>query len=618
MEGGLLPAVAVVVGLGLVAQVVAGRVQVPSVLFLLVAGVVVGPAGLGLLRPTTLGTEALSTVVGVAVALIVFEAGFGLDREEIRLARTAIFRLTTVGALFTFLATTAVVALVLDVQWGVAALVGALLVATGPTVIGPILAVVHVPERVAAAMETEGLVDDVTAAVAAVAVFEALVVSGDPSVLVGAFLARLAAGLLVGGAVAGALWYLFHRVEHSPYNAPRDARLLVLAGAVVAYGGAEALLAESGIVAAASAGVLLGVADLPYEEHVAAFKDEVTVLALSVTFVLLAALVDVDALLALGWRGVAVVLALALVVRPAAVLLSTAGLGFTWNERAFVSLVAPRGIVPASVATLFALRLRQTDPAAATVLVGTVFLVIVATVAVEGGGARHLAAALGVTRQRVVVVGGGRLGLALAGRYTDQGERVELVENDPDTIEAGRREGFAVHAGDGTDPDVLAAAGAGDARRIVAVADDDEVNLRVAELARERFGDVPVVARVNDPLNDDRFEERGVRTLAGAQVGLWAIDRHVGHQTPDWLVAFMRDGEIQTVTVRAPSLAGETVGALERDLPRQCIVGALARDGDVRLPPPDERVALGDHLTFLGRREAVETAVGRCRPPDAE
>lgn len=612
----MLPVVAGVVGLGLVAQVLAGRVRVPSVLFLLAAGVVVGPAGLGLLRPATLGTEALSTVVGVAVALIVFEAGFSLDLEEVRLARTTILRLITVGAVVTFLGTTAVVALVLDVQWGVAALVGALLVATGPTVVGPILEVVHAPERVAAAMETEGLVNDVTAAVAAIAVFETFLAGGEPGVFVGAFLARLVVGLLVGGAVAGGLWYFFHRMEHSPHNAPRDARLLVLAGAVVAYGGAEAVLTESGIVAAASAGVLLGLVDLPYEEHVAAFEDEVTVLALSVTFVLLAALVDLEALVGLGWRGVAVVLLLALLVRPVTVLLSTAGQQFSRGEQAFMSLVAPRGIIPASVATLFALRLRETDPAAATVLVGTVFLVIVSTVAVEGGGARHLAEFLGVARQRVVVVGGGRLGLALAERYTDQGERVELVETDPETIETARREGFTVHAGDGTDPEVLAAAGASDARRVVAVADDDEVNLRVAELTHERFGEIPVVARVNDPHAADRFADLGVRTLAGSQVGLWAIDRHVGHGTPDWLVAFMRDGEIQTVTVRAPTLVGETVGTLERDLPRQCMVGALARDGDARLPAADERLAFGDRLTFLGRREAVEAAVARCRPPE--
>jgi len=163
--------VALILALGVAAQVLADRFQVPSVLFLILAGVAVGPEGVALVTLDVFG-DSLTTIVGISVAIIVFEGSFHLKVDKLREAPSAALRLITVGAIVSFVGTTVAVRLFLGADWGISALVGALLIATGPTVITPILAVVPVRDRVAAALETEGIVNDVTAAILAVVIFK--------------------------------------------------------------------------------------------------------------------------------------------------------------------------------------------------------------------------------------------------------------------------------------------------------------------------------------------------------------------------------------------------------------------------------------------------------------
>ncbi len=396
----LVALVAAIVGLGVAAQFLAAKYRVPSVLFLITAGVAIGPEGLGIVTVDTFGA-ALSTVVGVSVAIIVFEGSFRLDVETLRNAPRAVGWLITVGAAMTFFGTALTVRLLLGPSWDVSFLVAALLIATGPTVITPILAVVPVREAVATTLETEGIVNDVTAAVLAIVLFKAMTARAlSPWGYVFLFAERLAIGVLTGLAIAVVVWFLLTRVDLPTESAPQTARLLALAAAVVAFAIADSVFSEAGIAAAATAGFTLGNLDLPHREGILQFKQDVTLLVLSFVFISLAALLEFSELLALGVSGLAVVAVVTLLLRPLVVFVSTIGGGFSTRERLFISFVGPRGIVPASVATLFAVRLRTgpppTDPLGADILLGTVFLVILVTVVVEAGFARHIAAALDV------------------------------------------------------------------------------------------------------------------------------------------------------------------------------------------------------------------------------
>ena len=612
---GIIPLVVTVLGLGVVAQVLADRLAVPSVLFLILAGIAVGPEGLNLVALDSFGGPGpLSGIVGISVAIIVFEGSFHLKLGKLRQAPREVFRLVTLGAFFTLVATAAVVRFALAAPWSLSFLIGALLIATGPTVITPILKVISVRDRVGAALETEGIVNDVTAAILAVVIFD-LAVQSETGVatLLGSFVARLGVGLLVGGVTAMVIWYLLKQLDLTPSNAVQNARLIVLIGAIGTYGMAEAIAPEAGIAAVAVAGLLLGNAGLPHEAEIEAFKGDIMLIVLSFVFISLATLLSFDELLSLGLGGVLVVLAVILVIRPVGVLVCTYGTRFSVREQLFMSAVGPRGIIPASVATLFALDLRATNPEQATVLVGSVFLVILTTVVFEGGFARHIAQALNVVPMRVIVVGGGRVGRGLAERLEDRGENVVIVDEDEAAIETARNAGYGAHQGDGTDTSVLQAAGIENAKIVAAATADDDANLLVAQLANANYDVETVIARVNTPRNVDAFEDLGVRAISANDAIAHEMDNAIERPAlSEWMTELGRSGDVQEIEVTADRVVGKSIRELDERLPDGVLIALVSRTGDSQIPNPELTLERGDHLTFVGRREAVHEAIEQC------
>ena len=628
-----------IIALGVVAQVLASAFEVPSIIFYLAAGIALGPEGAALITPDSFG-DALPAIVGLAVAVIVFEGAFHLRLDRIREAPAATVRLVTLGAAIALVGTAVAVRVALGTGWPLAFLIGALLVATGPTVITPILDVVPVRDRVAAALETEGIINDVSAAITAVVVFEVLNPAASSTGLLADFTSRLGTGVIVGLVVAGVVYYILRFIDLSPGDAPRNARLLVLAGALVAYAVANAQLSEAGVAAVATAGVVLGNADIPYEEEVTSFKGDITLLVLSFVFIALAALLDFDVLVDLGVPGLAVVVAVAVVIRPLLVFVSTVGGRFTTRERVFMSAVGPRGIIPASVATLFAVELRNeatalreeaatvADPEAAEllaeaaalgsqadVLVGTVFLVILATVAFEGGLARYIAEYLDVIPMRVIIVGGGKTGRALADRLEDRGENVVIVENDEDVVEQRRNQGYKVEWGDGTDTEVLRSAGAENAKVVVAATGNDDANLLVAQLSNSSFDVEKVIAKVNNPDNVEAFEDLGVASIDAGMASAWAIDNQIERPAlAQWMTGVGRTGDVQEVEVTNAEFDGKPVSEVGPMLPESCLIALISRDGETHVPNADFTVEVGDKLTLLGKRDPVREGMRMVDP----
>ncbi|MFD1587771.1 cation:proton antiporter [Halorientalis brevis] len=603
-------------GLGVASQVIADRLRVPSVLFLILAGVIVGPEGLGYITPAEFGgAQTLQAIVGLSVAIIVFEGAFHLHLERLQEAPRETIRLVTVGAVGTFVGTAVVVRYALETGWDLAFLVGSLLVATGPTVITPIVNVVPVRERVASTLETEGVVNDVTAAILAIVMFEFVVLqdNGLETVVV-EFLRRLGIGIAVGVAVAAIVWFLLRHVDLSVENAPRNARLIVLIAALAAYSVAETFVTEAGIAAVAASGFVLGNVEIPYREDIEQFKGDVTLLVLAFVFIVLASLLSLSDLRALGIGGLLVVVGVAVILRPVLVMLCTVGDRLTVRERLFVSAIGPRGIIPASVATLFALELQSQNPSAATTLVGTVFLVILATVVFQGGLARHIAQTLNVIPMRVLIVGGGRVGKALAERLEDRGEDVVIIEKNESKVDQLRTDGFTARQGDGTKRETLRAAGAENAKVVASATRSDDVNLLVGQLARNTFDVGTVVARVNEPANVDAFEDLDIEPISTGMSVAWSMDNVIERPAiARWMTELDRTGDVQEVEVTAAATAGTTVSELADELPDDCYIALISREDDNRIPHADETIERGDHLTFIGRKPAVREAISYCQ-----
>jgi len=648
----IIALVATIIALGVGAQLLSARLQVPSIIFYIAAGLALGPGaealfGTRIIGIETFGATSLSAIVGLSVAIIVFEGAFHLKLERIKEAPAPTFRLVTVGAAIALVGTAAVVNLVFSsAGWPLSFVIGALLVATGPTVIAPILKVVPVRDRVGAALDTEGIVNDVTAAIVAVIVFESILLGGeDPATLLQEFTIRLGDGLLVGIVIAGVVYYVLRYIDLSPGDAPRNARLLVLAGALVAYAIANNLATEAGVAAVATAGFLLGNADIPYEEDITAFKGDVTLVVLSFVFIALAGLLDVEVLQRVGFAGVAVAVVVALVIRPILVFISTVGGRYTRNERVFMSFVGPRGIIPASVATLFAVELgtkadelraeaaelraeaadlsgseatELTAQAAeltaqagtlneqAQILLGTVFLVILLTAVFEGGLARKIAEYLDVIPMRVIIVGGGRVGRSLADRLENRGENIVIIESDGSAVERTRNAGYTVEVGDGTDTNVLRSAGADNAKIVVAATGDDDANLLVAQLASSKFDVEKVVARANNPDNVEAFEDLGVSTISSSMATAWAIDNQIERPAiASWMTDLGESGDVQEVELTSESVAGQSVREIGPELPDTCLIAVVTHEDDTFVPSADYVLKKGDYVTLLGARDAT-------------
>lgn len=490
---------ALALGAGVIAMAVARHLRLPSIVPLLATGVALGPDGLGWIRPDKLG-EGLVGLVTLAVAVILFEGALNLELRRLRREARSIRMLVTVGAVVTAAGGALAARELMDWGWGTSILFGTLVIVTGPTVVRPILRNVQLSPRVATVLEAEGvLIDPIGAIVAAVALTVVLEAgtTGILSIGLTHLASRLAFGA-VAGLVGGALIGLLLRV---PRLVPEGLENVTTLGLVLAlYVLCDAQVHESGILAVTLAGVVVGNAGTRVARELREWNDHLTLALIALLFVLLAADVRLADVFALGWPGLLTVAALVFLVRPACVLASTLGTEFSLREKAFLSWIAPRGIVAAAIASIVAAALDANSVAGGAELRALVFLTIAVTVLVQGGTAPLVARLLGVRappRDGFVLLGAEEFGLALGEALRDEGLPVGFVDSNPGHCRAAQDRGFPVAFGNALKGTVLARARLGQARAVVGLTANDEVNSLFAREAREDFGVPSVFAAIN-------------------------------------------------------------------------------------------------------------------------
>jgi NhaP-type Na+/H+ or K+/H+ antiporter len=373
--------------MGAMAQLLARLSGLPGVVLLLVAGLLAGRAGLGWIQTERLG-EGLEPVVGLLVSLILFHGGLNL-----RLAGRELQRSVVQLALFAHS--------LAGLPWSLALVFSAIVLATGPTVVTPLVRQMRLEANSARILVAEGLILEPLAAVLALVLLElALGSTGDWQEAGLRLLVRLGGGVVLGCTIGGLLSELLRRLGE---RADPTLQLQLCVGVLfLLFGGAETLLPESGLPAAVAAGVVVGLRLGPSLEPLEALVEQLANLAITVLFPLLAADLSLQELSPLGIGGVACVLALMLWRAP---VIQLAGLGLPslgWRQRLIISWIAPRGIVSAAVASLFALRLQQAGVAGASTLKGLVFLTILLTVVVQGLTAPALAVRLGLVMEEPI------------------------------------------------------------------------------------------------------------------------------------------------------------------------------------------------------------------------
>ncbi|HXS03448.1 MAG TPA: sodium:proton antiporter [Rhodanobacter sp.] len=471
--------------IGFLAQWLAWWVRLPAIVFLLLAGIVLGPVS-GVLNPDKLLGDLLFPIVSLAVALILFEGSLTLRFHELPGIGRAVRGLVSYGAVATLLLLAWAAHAVAGLSWPISLLFGALACVTGPTVIAPMLRTLRPNARIANTLRWEGIVIDPLGALFAVLIFEAIV-SREEGHTISVFVATIGSGIVTGALAAWLMAFLLRRQMIPEYLQ----NYAVLAAVLLAFSLSNVLTHESGLLAVTIMGIALGNLRGVHIDDILDFKENLTTVLVSLLFILLAARLPWPLPDGMLGAGIALFVIAQLVVRPLNVLISSLGSGLTWRERALIGWVAPRGIVAASVSALFALRLDALGVPGAKALVPLVFTLIIGTVILQSATARPLALWLKVAEPEprgVLIFGSDLVARAIGKVLTEAGFRVVLADDDWDGIRLARMEGMSTFFGNPASPHAerhLDLTGIG---RLLAVSTHRERNSLACVHYRQEFG----------------------------------------------------------------------------------------------------------------------------------
>ncbi|MEW6766251.1 MAG: cation:proton antiporter [Pseudomonadota bacterium] len=450
MNQELLVALTAIILLGISAQWLAWKIKVPAILFLLVIGVVAGPVT-GLLDPDAMFGDLLFPMVSLAVAVILFEGSLTLRFAEVRGLSVMIQRMVTVGMLVSWGVATLAAHWFVGFGWQLAALFGALVVVTGPTVIVPLLRSVRPKASVAKVLRWEGIVIDPIGALLAVLVYEFILTSattgeGQWDTIGLVFLEVIGVGAALGAAGGHLLGVVLRRHWLPDYLI----NVVVLAAVLTVFTTSNLLAHESGLLAVTVMGIwMANMKNLPLED-VLHFKETLTILFITGLFILLAARIDFTTLAQVGFASLLVFLAIQFVAQPLKVWLSGIGTDLSWREKLLIAWIGPRGIVAAAISGLFALKLQEVGFVGAESVVPLTFIVIIGTVVFASATARLVANGLGLAEPEakgVLIVGSNEFSRAVARVLVGQGFRVILSDSDYTGIRKARMEGLETYFG---------------------------------------------------------------------------------------------------------------------------------------------------------------------------
>ncbi len=489
MNEEILTGVVALLALGAFAQLLAWHAKVPSILVLLVLGLLVGPV-FGLLEPSELLGDVTFPLVSLGAAVVLFEGGLTARLQDLKGIQGPVSRLVSIGIVVTFLLTAGASHFIVGLSPSLSFLLGAILVVTGPTVIGPILRHARPSGSVSGILKYEGIVNDPIGAIIALITFQVIQVEQVEHAFSLILWGVLKAAVF--SAAIGFAWsfgYLYARRKRWIPEALHNA--VLLPWALIAYALANHLQAESGLLAVTVMGMALASQRKVDLESNVAFAEHLRTMLISVLFILLTARITWDDLAALPLGSFALVAFLILIVRPLAVFLSTWRTSLDGKERIFLAGMAPRGIVAAAVSSVFSLRLVAAGHEGAELLMPITFLVIGSCVVVYGLGARPLAKVLGLSQPQaggVLFLGANRISRGLAQALADAKIPTTVVDTDRRKVMRCRSMNLHAEYGKLSDQHVLNRLDLGKLGQLIALTSSDDANTIATEQFRSVFG----------------------------------------------------------------------------------------------------------------------------------
>ncbi len=473
----LLAGFALILLLGICAQCVAWRLGLPSILFLLTIGILVGPV-FGVIRPEQILGPLLFPLVSVSVGILVFEGALNLRFSELRTVGNTVRNLLSIGACVTCLLTAIAARYILGFDWPLSLLLGTILIVTGPTVINPLLRSIRILPSTSAILRWEGIIIDSIGAIMAVLVYEALFAStgGFAAWLSLETLAKSVLIALLLGFLTAQLLLLLFRFGIIPEYLQSPS---TLAGIIGGFTLSNIIQSESGLLTVTVMGLVMANQKQVAIKKITEFKESLQILLIAVVFIILSARVTLEELLAIRFPIILFVLTILFVARPLSVFLSCLKTNLHWKEMIFLSAIAPRGIVAAAISSLLALELSASSYPGSESLVTTVFAVIVVSVISTSILAKPLAHLLSLHMdepQGLLLLGAHNWARELASVLQKEGISVVLVDTNPYNVYKARMSGLEVRYANILEEDTLGKLDLNAIGAFLALTPNDEVN----------------------------------------------------------------------------------------------------------------------------------------------
>jgi len=533
----VLLGLAAIIVLGILAQWISWRFKIPSILLLLIFGFIAGPVA-NLLDPDALLGEQLYPILSLSVGLILFESGLRFNMADLKQAGVVVRNLISIGTAITWAGISFAAYYMLDMNPGMAILMGAVLVVTGPSVLLPLLRHVRSKGRISGISKWEGIMADPIGAILAILVLETVIFLNEP--IVGGLEIRgmgeaiyhtilgLCLVIIVGlgvSVLSAILMVMLYKKRLIPDHLNNAISIMVVVGV---FAITEMLRLESGLLATGLLStLLLGIiiANQPYipARKAFLFKEEFRVFLYAVTFILFSTRLDLEELSFINNQTLVFLIVIMLVVRPLAVLFSIIGTKINWREYVFLSWLGPKGIIAAALVALFSFRLEEIFPEDSSGLVPIVFLVIIGTVAVSGLIAGPLAQSLKLAErnpQGNLFIGAQSWVRRLAKVIQEQGYKVMLIDSDPRNIAHCEQAGLDARLVHVMTKDKVDELELGEFGRIIVLTPNEEINTHATLNFHEYFDNTDIFQL---PVRNHSIEE----TKNGTEIGLPIHGRHL-------------------------------------------------------------------------------------------
>ena len=495
-----------IVILGILAQWFAWKFKIPAILPLILIGLLVGPIaaeflsedGSKWIEPIWNGKkglfpgEYLYYFVSLAISIILFEGGLTLKRSEIKNVGPVITKLITLGSAITFFGAGIIAHYIFNLSWNLSFLFSGLIIVTGPTVITPILRNIPLKKDISTVLKWEGILIDPIGALVAVLVFEFISVGGGSGFTKTALIEFgkiLLFGTTFGFTFAHAMAFSINKklIPHYLLN------VFSLSAVLLVFVLSEIFAHESGLLAVVVMGMVLGNGKLNNLKELLYFKESLSVLLISILFILLAANINIEDLMLLyTWKTAALFASVVFVIRPLAVFASTRNSKLKFNEKLFISWVGPRGIVAAGIASLFGSKLMKQGVEGAEYITPLVFMIVLGTVLFNATTARLFAKMVGVflkTSNSILIIGASSPARLIAKYLKDNGKRVILIDSNKENVNKAANSDLEAFRIDIYNEDLTDNIELNDVGYLLAMTGSDAVNKYAISSFSESFGE---------------------------------------------------------------------------------------------------------------------------------